>query len=108
MVSTYQMIRHIALELTLQDWMADKERSKFALQALCWEQSCIPHNIWTAADSTSNVIEALHSDVNREGVNYSLVAGYIRGREFDYRKDRSHQVYFSNCRHISRSEVLPY
>lgn len=34
-------------------------------------------------DSTSNIIESLHADVNTEGIACSLVTGVRRGHHFD-------------------------
>ncbi|KAF9011576.1 hypothetical protein BDZ89DRAFT_1119143 [Hymenopellis radicata] len=49
------------------DWVADKIRSKFALEGLCWERSKIPLTIWKAGEATTNIVEGLHCDVNRKG-----------------------------------------
>lgn len=74
------------------DWVHDKVRSKFAFPAMCWERSFIPRTIWQVGDSTSNVIETLHSDVNQEGVGCSLLGGVVRARSFDILKLKSIQV----------------
>jgi hypothetical protein len=71
------------------DWINDKIRSKFAFPALCWERSYIPRLIWMAGESTTNLIESLHADANREGVACSLVGGYHKGRRFDVQKEKS-------------------
>jgi hypothetical protein len=65
------------------DWVQDKIRSKFALEGMCWERSFIPLLIWQMGDSTSNVIESLHYDVNCEGLQCSLVGGVHKGHHFD-------------------------
>ncbi|KAJ7210349.1 hypothetical protein GGX14DRAFT_363314, partial [Mycena pura] len=65
------------------NWVADKIRSKFAFAAMCWEKSFIPRAIWQVGDNTSNIIESLHADANREGVSCSLVGGVKKGRHFD-------------------------
>lgn len=59
---------------------------------MCWEKSRIPELIWKAGDSNSNVIEILHSDVNREGVHCSLVGGVSNGRHYDTLKMKSLDV----------------
>ncbi|KAG6882275.1 hypothetical protein C0993_011282, partial [Termitomyces sp. T159_Od127] len=66
-----------------QDWVEDKIRSGFAFQAMCWEKSHIPIDIWRAGDATSNVVESAHSDVNREGVHCTLVGGVRKGHSYD-------------------------
>lgn len=65
------------------DWVHDKVRSQFAFQAICWERSHIPEDVWRAGDATSNVVESVHSDVNREGVQCTLVGGVQKGQLFD-------------------------
>lgn len=72
--------------------MLDKRRSKFALEGICWARSYIPKLIWQMGDSTSNVIESLHSDVNKEGVAFSLVGGVHAGHHFDNLKMRTLNV----------------
>ena len=66
------------------DWVEDKVRSKFAFAAMCWEKSYIPLAIWKAGDSTSNLIESVHADVNREGVRCTLVGGIKKGASGKY------------------------
>lgn len=68
---------------TRLDWVHDKRRSQFALQAICWEKSHIPKLVWQMGDATSNIIESLHADVNTEGIACSLVTGVRRGHHFD-------------------------
>ncbi|KAJ7194417.1 hypothetical protein GGX14DRAFT_576364 [Mycena pura] len=65
------------------NWVADKIRSKFAFPAMCWEKSFIPKSIWQVGDNTSNIIESLHADANREGVSCTLVGGVKKGLNFD-------------------------
>ncbi|KAJ6580688.1 hypothetical protein B0H19DRAFT_1328776 [Mycena capillaripes] len=52
------------------DWVANKERSHFAFEGICWAKSFIPKLVWQAGERTSNLIEAVHADVNQEGVHY--------------------------------------
>lgn len=74
------------------DWVADKKRSRFAFPAICWEQSFIPQNIWQVGDATSNIIESVHADVNREGVSCTLIGGLWKGQCFDNLKQKSLHV----------------
>jgi hypothetical protein len=78
----------------LADWVQDKRRSKFALEGICWARSFIPKLVWQMGDSTSNVIEGLHSDVNTEGIACSLVGGIHRGHHFDNLKLKTLDVCF--------------
>lgn len=50
---------------------------------MCWEKSFIPKSIWQVGDNTSNIIESLHADANREGVSCTLVGGVKKGLQFD-------------------------
>jgi hypothetical protein len=50
---------------------------------MCWAKSFIPKLVWQIGDSTSNIIESLHSDVNSEGITCSLVGGLCKGHHFD-------------------------
>ena len=74
------------------DWVQDKLCSRFALPGMCWERSFIPQAIWKYGDSNSNVVESLHADVNREGIQCSLVCGVKKGLHFDMMKLQSIKV----------------
>ena len=50
---------------------------------MCWSKSHIPLVIWQVGDSTSNVIESLHADVNREGKYCTLLGGVKKGQWYD-------------------------
>jgi|SRR5882762_10691428 len=78
----------------MADWVQDKIRSKFALPGICWQESFIPKLVWQAGDSTSNIIESLHADVNREGTFCTLVGATKKGQHFDNMKLQSLQVGF--------------
>ncbi|KAJ3831365.1 hypothetical protein F5878DRAFT_647702 [Lentinula raphanica] len=58
-----------------QNWLSDKETSKFAFAAMCWEKSWIPLEIWQARRRESNVVEVVHANVNLEGTNCTLLGG---------------------------------
>ncbi|KAJ7210251.1 hypothetical protein C8J57DRAFT_1257262 [Mycena rebaudengoi] len=55
----------------------------FFFPGICWERSFIPLDIWNAGDSNSNLVESVHSDVNREGVYCTLLGGLQKARRFD-------------------------
>ncbi|TDL13991.1 hypothetical protein BD410DRAFT_684726, partial [Rickenella mellea] len=71
------------------DWVNDKIQSQFAFPAMCWEKSFIPMKIWQVGESTSNLIETAHADINREGTSCTLLGGVKRGEFFDILKLRS-------------------
>lgn len=77
---------------TVQDWVQDKIRSKFAFEGLCWEKSHIPEDVWRAGASNSNLIESVHADVNREGVRCTLLGGVKKGQAFDAMKMKTLEV----------------
>jgi hypothetical protein len=83
--------RHLLI-LLFQDWVQDKIRSKFALQGICWQESFIPKVVWQVGDSSSNIIESLHADVNTEGTTCTLVGGVKKGQFFDKMKLQSLSV----------------
>ncbi|KAG2130545.1 hypothetical protein BD769DRAFT_1292574, partial [Suillus cothurnatus] len=67
-------------------WLKDKvETNKFALPALYHPASLIPEDIWRACPATTNGNEQAHRNVNRDGVNLTLLGGIMRGRAFDDR-----------------------
>ena len=65
------------------DWVKNKVQSKFAFEAMCWERSKIPKVIWQAGDSSSNIVESVHANVNADGVSCTLVGGLRKGQYFD-------------------------
>jgi len=71
----------------------DKLHSKFTLQGICWQQSFIPKLVWQVGDSSSNIIESLHADANREGTSCTLLGGVKRGQHFDNMKLQSLQIF---------------
>ncbi|KAJ7769144.1 hypothetical protein DFH07DRAFT_769047 [Mycena maculata] len=55
-------------------WLKDKQvRSKFALPALYQPASLIPLEIWKSAPSTTNRNEQAHRNINRDGVNLTML-----------------------------------
>jgi hypothetical protein len=65
------------------DWVKNKVQSKFVFEGMCWARSHIPKSIWQAGDSTSNVVESVHANVNRDGISCTLVGGIKKGQYFD-------------------------
>ncbi|KAJ7100549.1 hypothetical protein C8R43DRAFT_1141295 [Mycena crocata] len=76
-----------------QDWVQDKIRSKFAFAAWCWERSFIPEDIWRAGDSHSNMVESVHADVNREGLDCTILGGIKKGEAFDKLKMKTLEAF---------------
>lgn len=91
-VSKIWPVLQVELIIIFIDWVADKQRSRFAFPAICWERSLIPLEIWKVGDTTSNIIEELHQDVNREGLSCTLVGGVKRGLHFDTLKQKTIKV----------------
>ncbi|KAF6743327.1 hypothetical protein DFP72DRAFT_828127 [Ephemerocybe angulata] len=83
------------------NWLDDKITSKFAFAAMCNQHSFIPRPIWQLYDRTTNLIESLHADANREGRRCSLLSGLFKGKRFDLRKEKSAQSF-------ERYGILPY
>ncbi|KAJ7212425.1 hypothetical protein C8J57DRAFT_1097238, partial [Mycena rebaudengoi] len=77
------------------DWVNDKESSKFFFPGICWERSFIPIDVWNAGDANSNLIESVHRDVNREGVHCTLLGGLRKGQGFDALKMKTLTTYES-------------
>ncbi|KAF7322124.1 hypothetical protein MKEN_00736200 [Mycena kentingensis (nom. inval.)] len=75
-----------------QDWVRDKHTCRFAWAGICHAKSKIPLAVWQAGDSTTNLIEAVHRDVNREGVHLTLLGGVQKGLAFDSFKQRTMRV----------------
>ncbi|KAJ3776398.1 hypothetical protein FB446DRAFT_818917, partial [Lentinula raphanica] len=74
-----------------ENWVSDKESSKFAFPAICWERSYIPLEIWQARRRESNVVEIAHANVNLEGTQCTLVGGLLKGKHFDLMKQQALQ-----------------
>ncbi|KAG2085471.1 uncharacterized protein F5147DRAFT_659501 [Suillus discolor] len=66
-----------------QAWLKDKESSKFALPAIYWPMSLIPIAIWKASPTTTNGNEQAHRNINRDGINLTLLAGIMHGYQYD-------------------------
>lgn len=71
------------LNMVRPDWVKDKESSKFVFPGICWERSHVPKDVWKAGDADSNLIETVHRDSNREGVQCTLVGGLKKSQLFD-------------------------
>ncbi|KAF9026394.1 hypothetical protein BDZ89DRAFT_1134819 [Hymenopellis radicata] len=72
-----------------RDWVFDKENSQYVFQAMCWEKSKIPLDVWRSGERDDNLIESSHFDVNQDGRYCSLVSGIEKGRRFDMLKLQS-------------------
>jgi hypothetical protein len=59
-------------------WLKDKRiGSKFAIPALYQPASLIPLEIWKSAPSTTNGNEQAHRNINRDGVNLTMLGGIM-------------------------------
>jgi hypothetical protein len=82
--------------IPLSDWVADKESSHFAFEGMCWAKSFIPKLIWQAGERTSNLIESVHADVNREGIHCTLLGGVLKGEFYDALQMKTLKVSYSS------------
>ncbi|KAF8582842.1 hypothetical protein K439DRAFT_1350218 [Ramaria rubella] len=68
------------------DWLKNKQSAGgFALAALYQPASKIPIKVWKASPSTSNGNEQAHRSINRDGVKLTMLAGIMRGMQYDSR-----------------------
>ncbi|KAL4067324.1 hypothetical protein V8B97DRAFT_2025155 [Scleroderma yunnanense] len=59
-------------------WPKDKIiGTKFALPALYFPKSLIPHDIWRACPMTTNGNEQSHHNINRDGTNLTVLGGIM-------------------------------
>ncbi|KAF8576151.1 hypothetical protein K439DRAFT_1623060 [Ramaria rubella] len=75
------------------DWLKDKEpASGFSFAAIYQPASKIPLDVWKASPSTSNGNEQSHHNVNRDGTKLTMLAGIMRGMQYDSRAMRGLEV----------------
>ncbi|KAF8576627.1 hypothetical protein K439DRAFT_1655220 [Ramaria rubella] len=68
------------------DWLKDKEAaSGFSLAAIYQPASKIPLDVWKASPSTSNGNEQAHRNINQDGMKLAVLAGVMRGMQYDSR-----------------------
>lgn len=76
------------------DWLKNNEESNpFARAATYQPESFIPIECWKAGRSNTNGGEQKHRDRNRDGTNQTLLAGIMRGLQYDSRGLRSMAVF---------------
>ncbi|KAF8582115.1 hypothetical protein K439DRAFT_1511977 [Ramaria rubella] len=81
---TLQLIRQGGKKAA--DWLKNKESAYgFAIAALYQPASKIPIEVWKASPSTSNGNEQAHRSINRDGVKLTMLAGIMRGMQYDSR-----------------------
>ncbi|KAF5382081.1 hypothetical protein D9615_004312 [Tricholomella constricta] len=77
-------------------WLNDKRTgSKFVLPAVYQPMSLIPIQFWKASASTSNGNEQAHRNINRDGINLTMLAGIMRGMQYDGRAMASLELHAS-------------
>lgn len=65
-------------------WLRDKRTgSRFALPALYRPHSLIPLEIWKASPSSTNGNEQSHRNINRDGVNLTVLGAIMKGMQYD-------------------------
>jgi len=76
----------ILLIFSTTDWLEDKESANgFALAGIYRPASLIPLEIWKASPNTTNGNEQSHRNIYRDGTKLTLLAGCLRGKQYDYR-----------------------
>lgn len=79
-------LAHRVVCSTFTAWLRDKRTgSKFALPALYRPYSLIPLEIWKASPSSTNGNEQSHRNINRDGVNLTLLGAIMKGMQYDAR-----------------------
>ncbi len=63
------------------------------LAAIYQPESLIPYLIWKSAPSSSNGNEQSHRNVNRDGVGLTILAGIMRGMQFDARLEAGRKLF---------------
>ncbi|KAF8587967.1 hypothetical protein K439DRAFT_1652094 [Ramaria rubella] len=82
--ATLQVIRQGGKKAA--DWLKNKESAcGFAIAALYQPASKIPIEVWKASPSTSNGNEQAHRNINRDGIKLTMLAGIMRGMQYDSR-----------------------
>ncbi|KAF8572755.1 hypothetical protein K439DRAFT_1506051, partial [Ramaria rubella] len=83
------------------DWLKDKEpASGFSFAAIYRPASKIPLDVWKALPSTSNGNEQSHRNVNCDGRKLTMLAGIMRGMQYDSRAMRGLEVLQKHGIHI--------
>ncbi|KAF7969562.1 hypothetical protein HWV62_26919 [Athelia sp. TMB] len=81
-------------------WLRDKlETNKFVLPALYHPASLIPLAIWKGITLSTNSAEQQHHNIYRDGVNLTILAGIIRGMQYDWRAIASIDIYHTTGIH---------
>ncbi|KAF8184741.1 hypothetical protein BJ912DRAFT_852992, partial [Pholiota molesta] len=75
-------------------WLKDKRvTNKFALPGLYQPLSLIPLNVWKASPSTTNGNEQAHRNINRDGMNLTVLGGIMLGMQYDFRATASRELH---------------
>ncbi|KAI5985413.1 hypothetical protein EDC04DRAFT_2590279 [Pisolithus marmoratus] len=75
-------------------WLYDKIKgTKFALPALYFPKSLIPHDVWKACPTTTNSNEQSHCNINQDGTNLTVLGGIMRAWDYDSHMETSINVH---------------
>ncbi|KAF8994773.1 hypothetical protein BDQ17DRAFT_1251365, partial [Cyathus striatus] len=66
-------------------WLNDKLKTKFVIPAINQKQSLIPLRVWQSSPSSTNGNEQSHRDINRDGINLTMLGGIMHGMQYDFR-----------------------
>ena len=90
---------------SLSAWLKDKiDGSKFSLPALYQPSSLVPMDIWKASPTTTNGNEQAHRNINRNGVNLTVLGGIMRGMQYDRRATASLELHSTQGIYIRDQE----
>ncbi|KAF8591037.1 hypothetical protein K439DRAFT_1650871 [Ramaria rubella] len=97
------------------DWLKDKEAtSGFSLAAIYRPVSKIPLDVWKALPSTSNGNEQAHCNINCDGMKLTMLAGIMRGLQYDSRAMcgleilQKHGIHTTRSRSVTRTSPPSY
>jgi len=64
-------------------WLNDKIKNKLVIPAIYQPLSLIPIEVWKAGPQMTNGNEQAHRNINRDGINLTLLGGIMRGLQYD-------------------------
>lgn len=73
-------------------WLKDKEDGIFAIPALYFPKSLMPAKFWKACPTITNGNEQAHRNINRDGINLTLLRGVMHGQDYNERINSSIDV----------------
>ncbi|KAF8984331.1 hypothetical protein BDQ17DRAFT_1180428, partial [Cyathus striatus] len=65
-------------------WLKDKQDAKFIIPAINPHKSLIPLAVWQSSPLLTNGNEQSHRDINRDGINLTMLGGIMRGMQYNF------------------------